>query len=285
VEEVKTSLPKFLAVAEVCVVTFGMVPLLPLGIYRFWPRFETWQTNTSGFTFPVFLDVIMVGLSLVMILLRGKRPAEYGLRFTPVGYHLSVGATCFLPFILASLPIGLGLNYTTWSGALILAVMQIGLLFVLAFLLKKKPSTPGAEIAAAGMILLLPAGSSGPTLQKALAIFLSYALFVGFGEEILYRGYVLSRLNEVFGRPYQFFGVQFGWGMIIAALIFGLTHTGLIGFALGLSLKLTPAYGIWTFFGGLVFGFVREKTGSIFAPALLHGLPQAIASEAMLFLP
>ena len=34
----------------------------------------------------------------------------------------------------------------------------------------------------------------------------------------------------------------------------------------------------WTFFGGLASSFVREKSGSIAAPALLHGLPQAIAS-------
>ena len=35
---------------------------------------------------------------------------------------------------------------------------------------------------------------------------------------------------------------------------------------------------------GLVLGFVREKSGGILASALLHGLPQALASVAMLFL-
>jgi membrane protease YdiL (CAAX protease family) len=37
-------------------------------------------------------------------------------------------------------------------------------------------------------------------------------------------------------------------------------------------------WGVWTVFGGLIFGYVREKAGSILPPALLHGLPQAIAS-------
>jgi membrane protease YdiL (CAAX protease family) len=41
---------------------------------------------------------------------------------------------------------------------------------------------------------------------------------------------------------------------------------------------LTPWWGLWTFFAGLVLGFVREKTGSIVAPTILHGLPQAIAA-------
>jgi membrane protease YdiL (CAAX protease family) len=36
--------------------------------------------------------------------------------------------------------------------------------------------------------------------------------------------------------------------------------------------------GIWTVFGGLTAGYVREKTGSVLPPAILHGLSQAIAS-------
>jgi hypothetical protein len=140
-------------------------------------------------------------------------------------------------------------------------------------------------MAAAGMVFSSPtAGYASVPAGKAIALFLTYALFVGFGEEILYRGYIQSRLNEAFGKPYRFFGVAFGWGAILTALLFGLSHAGLLGFLLGLSTKVTLAWSLWTFFGGLVFGFVREKTGSILAPALLHGLPQAIATVAMLFL-
>lgn len=48
--------------------------------------------------------------------------------------------------------------------------------------------------------------------------------------------------------------------------------------------EVTMAWGFWTIFSGLVFGFVREKSGGILAPTLLHGLPQAIASVALLAL-
>ncbi|MCJ7825332.1 MAG: hypothetical protein MUP44_10565 [Anaerolineales bacterium] len=41
--------------------------------------------------------------------------------------------------------------------------------------------------------------------------------------------------------------------------------------------QLAPWWGLWTFSGGLVLAFVREKTGGIVAPAILHGLPQGIA--------
>jgi hypothetical protein len=39
-----------------------------------------------------------------------------------------------------------------------------------------------------------------------------------------------------------------------------------------------------TFFGGLVFASVHESSGGILAPARLYGLPQAVATVAMLFL-
>jgi membrane protease YdiL (CAAX protease family) len=35
-------------------------------------------------------------------------------------------------------------------------------------------------------------------------------------------------------------------------------------------------WGFETFFSGLFFGLLREKTGSILAPAIAHGLPDAV---------
>lgn len=64
-----------------------------------------------------------------------------------------------------------------------------------------------------------------------------------------------------------------------AISLFGLTHTGLFALLFGQTqfAALTWPWGFWTFFGSFVFSYVCEKTGSIVAPALLHGLPQAIA--------
>ena len=41
--------------------------------------------------------------------------------------------------------------------------------------------------------------------------------------------------------------------------------------------QLALWWGVWNIAAGLVLGIVREKTGSIIASAILHGLPQAIA--------
>jgi membrane protease YdiL (CAAX protease family) len=162
--------------------------------------------------------------------------------------------------------------------------VQVGLLFILGWLLRKKPSPAAAGVLAAGALLLAAPLPDGSLLAKAVPLFLTYALFVGFGEEIIYRGYVHSRLNEVFDRPYRFFGIPVGWGMLLSALVFGLTHSGILSFLMGWSAQMTLPWAFWTTFGGLVFSLVREKSGGILAPALLHGLPQAVAVVILLFL-
>ena len=83
------------------------------------------------------------------------------------------------------------------------------------------------------------------------------------------------------GCPYRFLAAPWGWGTLLAALIFGLTHTSLLNPTLwGRGLRLP--WGLWTAVGGLVFGFLRNRTGSAVPSAILHGLPQAIAASLML---
>lgn len=281
----KPWMSKVLAVLEVIAVNLGIVPLATLAIYRLFPSFETWQTGVLGFPFPVFVYVVMAVVSLLAILLRRRKLAGYGLVFTNLNYQLDIAAVCFLPVAISNFPLGMGVDHKSWGGAVILALIQVALLFVLGWILRKKPSPASLGLTAA-VLLCLPSASSaaGAPLGKALVLFLTYALFVGFGEEIIYRGYMQSRLNEVFAKPYRFLGVSFGWGAIISAILFGCTHVGILRWILGISTEVTLAWGFWTIFSGLVFGFVREKSQGILAPALLHGLPQAIATVAMLYL-
>lgn len=227
----------------------------------------------------------MIVVSLFVIAAKRKDFAVYGINFNNPKYHINIAGRCFIPFILAGIPLGMGVDHTSWGGAILLAGIQIALLFVIGSLLRGEPSgvSPGML---GGWILLTAAQMevSGALVYKAIATFVTYAIFVGFGEEIIYRGYMQSRLNEAFGRPYRFLGVQFGWGLVIASLLFGLSHVGLLSWLLGKPSPMMWAWSLWTFFSGLVFGWVREKSESIVAPALLHGLPQAIASAVLLFL-
>lgn len=277
---------KISVIVEVILVTFILVPSITLTIYRLFPRFENWQTHSLDFPVPPFIYLMEMGIPILIILLHRGNLAEYGLRFDRVRYQLDVATACIFPVALSWIPIAMGVDYTSWGGAAILAVTQVALLYVLGVNLRKK--LPIAAIgAASALVFLVPAGFSNDSglFGKAIATFLFYGLFVGFGEEILFRGYMQSRLNEVFGKPYQFFQVPYGWGAIITAVLFGLMHVGVFRWILGMSTEVTLAWGVWTMVAGLVFSLVREKSGGILAPALLHGLPQAIAFTMMLFFP
>jgi len=93
----------------------------------------------------------------------------------------------------------------------------------------------------------------------------------GLGEEIVYRGYVQSRLNRAFGRPLEVGLIRFSAGLFITALLFGLSHS-LSGFNpfVG-SFRFDLFYGLFTGIWALLYGLLREKTGSILGAGILHG--------------
>lgn len=57
--------------------------------------------------------------------------------------------------------------------------------------------------------------------------------------------------------------VKFGWGVFLAALLFGLIHALV-------NMPPTWPWALFTLIMGLTLGFIREKDGSILAPAILH---------------
>jgi membrane protease YdiL (CAAX protease family) len=162
--------------------------------------------------------------------------------------------------------------HTHSIGQRIIAVFEVLVAFLVTFIL----------IWLTALVLpalgLLPLVQGSAILPERLVSFLFYLMFLGPGEEFLFRGYIQSRLNVAFGRPFRFWGVSWGWGLVISSLLFGFMHIlNPFNPFLG-KFDLYIWWGVWTVFGGLIFGYVREKAGSILPPALLHGLPQAIAS-------
>jgi uncharacterized protein len=247
-------------------IAMGLVANSPLG---------RWEIQVLGR--PFLVNLVMMAVPLLVIAGTRQSLAAYGIVLTPFKYHLSVALTCALPVAVAAVA-NVFLDYRRWEGALPLIAISVALLLCLAWLLRNRPSAGVLTLAA---FVLLPASgywtTSGPSVGKAISAFLFFLFFIGPAEEILFRGYIQSRLNQAFGRPYRFFGVNWGLGAVVTALFFGLMHF----------LNLTSLYkgqadfqvwwGLWTFFGSLTFSFVREKTGSVLAPAILHGFPQAIA--------
>jgi membrane protease YdiL (CAAX protease family) len=95
--------------------------------------------------------------------------------------------------------------------------------------------------------------------------------FASFGEEILYRGYYQSRLNDGFGRPWNADGVRFGIGLIAISMLFGFAHVLNPFNPLQGRYALDWVGGLVALQTGVFYGLVREKTGSILASAIIHG--------------
>jgi membrane protease YdiL (CAAX protease family) len=99
----------------------------------------------------------------------------------------------------------------------------------------------------------------------------------GFGEEVFFRGYIQSRVNHSFGRPWRVLDLQFGVGLIVSSLLFGFIH------ALNTVDYFSGRYDFaWLWWGtnfvtGLFFGCLREKTGSILPGAIIHGVQDVLA--------
>jgi membrane protease YdiL (CAAX protease family) len=111
---------------------------------------------------------------------------------------------------------------------------------------------------------------SGWRMIASTAIFQLF--FVGFGEEILFRGYMQTRLNEDFGKPWRFMDESFGPGLLISSALFGILHLFNTFNPFTGSYDLAVWWAINSSFAGLLFGFVREKTGTVLSPSLAHGL-------------
>jgi len=166
----------------------------------------------------------------------------------------------------------LNFSWLSWRGAVILTVAYgIALPFV-ALILRGRPSVTDYGLHArdlamfAGLLLAAILLSSVtlrtcPMIGKVLYSF----LFVGVAEELLARGYFQTRLNNAFGRPFRFLGIQFGWGLIMASGLFGLMH------------YFSPynpfhlPWAVWVTTSSLIFGMVREKGGSFIASGITHG--------------
>jgi len=227
------------------------------------------------------------GLAMVLVvaafmLLRRRRPAEYAIALTPVRRSVTAGLTCAAVYtIIATIAITCGLRRDpTWSSptfAAIVSALNLSVAMATLWVLRRWEPKLGrvpAWVGWAVMIALplvpiaLGAASGRPVPPIALTV-LWLVLGAAVGEELFFRGYVQSRLNEAFGKPFSVFGVAFGPGLIIAAALFGLVHmlnpydyfmgTGRLAWWHGLTSATTVYYGL-----------LRERTGSIAAPIIVH---------------
>ncbi len=90
-------------------------------------------------------------------------------------------------------------------------------------------------------------------------------LFVGIGEELLFRGLIQRDLIGAFG---------WKWGLVGASLVFAVMH---------LTWRSIPELG-FVFLAGLLLGFLYWKTKSLVAPIVAHGINNVILVSVLPYL-
>ena len=92
--------------------------------------------------------------------------------------------------------------------------------------------------------------------------FLNQVILVALPEEIFFRGYLETKLTQVFAPKFKIWGAPFGWGVILSALVFAFSHS-LIHF---------QWWHFSIFFPALLFSWFRQKTGTVWMGVLFHAL-------------
>ena len=100
------------------------------------------------------------------------------------------------------------------------------------------------------------------SLDKLIA-FAALVLLPPIGEEILMRGYLYTGLRS---------RLSFIWAMLVTSAIFGLAHL-----EFGRDAPLVWVAAIHTFILSVVLVYVRERTGALYSPMLVHGLNNSVA--------
>lgn len=231
---------------------------------------------------------IFIVISLTIMALTRRPWREYGLTLKDWRLSVDIGMT---GYVARFIPVGavfalilLGTSYQTWLGGVITFVAEIAGIWLLLTMLKRQDAKdPEGEVRRSkvknnvvllGGLLLLPIGLSIVTGRSTLLVtstVLWQLIVSGFGEEIRYRGYYQSRVNQEFGKPYQIVGIRFGLGLIVSSILFGLVHAfntfnPLIG-----QYALAWPWALWTLVGGFFFGLLREKTDDVVACTIAHG--------------
>lgn len=82
---------------------------------------------------------------------------------------------------------------------------------------------------------------------------------VALPEEFFYRGFIQTRLRDAWPQGRIFFGARLGPAFWVTALLFALGH-----------LAIFQVWRLAVFFPALVFGWMRERSGSVVGAALFH---------------
>jgi membrane protease YdiL (CAAX protease family) len=248
------------------------------------------REGTSGLNFSTGATMLLFTLAVLLATRRNFR--EYGLTLKGWRFNLNVA---LLWTLLTALAVAVIVHFRLvhfdplhppdLTRALVFSAGEMVLiLLLLVFLRRERPLL--RRLPAFASLLLVFVLASLPVVfaivlhRDVFGVLLSVLwLFfgAGFGEEIFFRGYIQSRVNQAFGRPWHLLGMQFGVGLIVSSVLFGFIHALNTVDYFGGRFAIAWLWMLTNCFSGLFYGCLRERTGSIMPGAVMHGLEDVLA--------
>jgi membrane protease YdiL (CAAX protease family) len=235
---------------------------------------------------------VMILFTVAMLLLCRRYFAQYALTLKGWRYNLNIGLVWEILFIAVAVlvikfsgfhfdplrPPDMERAFVATGGELLNA------LFLLWFLRRERsvllclPAVMGLLIlfGLLSIPLIVALHFNRPFLSILLAVLWNF-FCAGFGEEIFFRGYIQSRVNWAFGRPFRFLGVDFGFGLLVSSVLFGFIHVLNTVDYFGRRFDFAWWWWLPNFASGLFYGLLRERTKSILAGGIMHGLTDVLA--------
>jgi membrane protease YdiL (CAAX protease family) len=212
--------------------------LVHLG-YRSFKHFTRIGSLEGASSLNFLPGMVMILFTLAVLLVCRRDFQEYGLTLKGWQYNLNVGLLWGVLIVLAAgMVIQFGLVHIDplhppdltravvfSSGETILTIPLVVFLMRERSLVRRIP--PLVNLFVLFVLVSLPVILAIVIHRDVPNVVLQVLLLffgAGFGEEVIFRGYIQSRVNRSFGRPWLVLDLQFGVGLIVSSLLFGFIH-------------------------------------------------------------
>jgi membrane protease YdiL (CAAX protease family) len=119
----------------------------------------------------------------------------------------------------------------------------------------------------------LPGGGERPLPYEArrgywwlLSLFFVQFILIALPEEIFFRGYLQTRLQALLGRRLVVLGGDVGPAVWLTSVLFALSHL----------VAIPSGHRLAVFFPSLLFGWLRDRTGSVAGAVVAHALSNGL---------
>jgi len=244
-----------------------------------------WERRVLGWSY--FTGVLMVLVPTLALVLRKRELEPSGLTLRGWETSLDAGLKGFIflvgPRLLLTLLSSRGAAYLYADGSLVLSVAMFFVLFLLLRHLTGKSYRPFSSVrirlVLAALVLVFPLVLGAALGRLSLGVFstiLWQLAFGGFAEELFYRGYIQSTVNEEYGRPWSVEGVAYGPGLLVSSALYGLDRALNTFRPLQGVFSVSWSWGFYAFSVGVFYGFIREHTGDIVGSGVANGLADGV---------